>query len=244
MTPRVVLEEPDWGEGYGGDVKSPDLSPLGDRIIVLASTPDRVTSYIWEFEIPESDPVETWSWDVLFTIEGIDWLRRPLYGLSDEQERIYFDTDYKMFYIQKDPDTHVWSPNPVLIAEDAQQPDAIGLWDYGSGLREVLAYSSRDIITILDVDACTGLVTPGSGFRCIVVDGIEGWRASTFTTSTKGPLPALLYLYQVNKPYWGNSIRECNLVKALLEGGESCHRTVLEAVRSKTRIVVGLDSAD
>ncbi len=244
MTPRVVLEEPLWGEDYGGNILGPDLSPSGDRIIVSARTPDEVTSYIWEFEIPESDPVEPWSWNTLFTTDGIGRINRPLYGLSNERERIYFSQNFKLLYIQRNPDSLVWSQNPVLIAEGEGYSDAIGLWNYGEGLREVLAYQHSQMITILDVDACTGSIPPDSGFRCTVVDGIEGFNGITFSTFAEGPLPALLYLYNVDKRFYGYSIRECNLEQALLEGGESCYRTVHEAVRSKTRIIIGVDSAD
>jgi len=245
MTPRVLLEQPDdFSVGFG------DLSPTGDKIIVSASS-EHPTGYIWEFEIPQSGMVEPENWNVLFTLEDDAGIMNPLYGLSDEQERIYFQYDWpdiKLVYIQKDPGSADWSQNPVLIAEDDSLfpgSGAIGLWDYGSGLREVLAAGSWDTIKIFDIDTCAGSIPPGSGDACIVVDGIEGWgpRGISFTTFTQGPLPALLSLYDLALPNMLLSIRECNL-DTLMAGSESCYRTVIEGFKDPKRDVYNLDSAD
>lgn len=253
LMPRVILEEPDWGTD-GGNVYSPDLSPSGDSVIVSAYQPGEVVGYIWEFVIPdpESGPVEAWNWDVVFSLErdleeGLErgTLHYPHYGLRED--RIYFGfVDYSgrnLAYIQKD--SNGWSQEPVIIAtrEEGLGPSGIGLWDYGYGEREVLAYphayGDSDTIEILDVDVCTGLEPEGF---CVVVDTIEGFDQANFTTFAEGPLPALMYLYDENMDNAWYSIRECNLESAIV--GDSCYRTVIDVIMSDKQTISFIDSAD
>lgn len=249
LTPRLLLEEP---EDFG-NVFSPDLNLTGDKVIVSAYETGEVKGYIWEFDIPESGSVAIEDVRVLATLEvdeanGLEHatFHKPLYGLSDQHQRIYFSynsPDRKLSYIEKVTD-NLWS-EPTLITEREDGdlgPGSVGLWDFGIGLREVLAFSNTvngiDMIEILDVDACAD----DTG-NCVVVDGIEGWESASFTTFTEGQLPALLYLFDVDARNVGYSIRECDLTAAL-ESTDGCYRTVISGIKDPKRTLYGVDSAD
>lgn len=253
LVPRVLMVAPE----EMGNVFRPDLSPSGDRVIVSAYTPREIIGYIWEFEIPdpESGPVE--EWDVLFTQEAdeelglaVGTLHYPHYGLDDQRNRIYFGFDYpdhKLAYIEQNPSTGVWSKEATLITELEKGigPRAIGLWGFGDGVKEVIASSryidGSRIIGVFDIDACASTVPPGVGDDCIIADGIEGWiHGISFTTHTEGPLPALLYIYDVDVKKVGYEIRECDLTLP----GDLCYRTVIEGIVNRTRTVYSVDSAD
>ena len=143
-------------------------------------------------------------------VQGIDHatFHHPLYGLNDQRERIYFGYDYpdrKLAFVEKGM-FGLWS-EPVLIAErydGVLEPGSVGLWDFGSGLglREVLTFSTtvsgNGPIEILDVDACV----EGVG-DCIVLDGIEGWTGTSFTTFTEGQLPYSVVPFRCGHPQRG-----------------------------------------
>ena len=248
LAPRLLLEEP---ENFG-NAFHPDLNLTGDKVIISAYELGEVRGYIWEFDIPESGSVAMEDVRVLTTLEvdeeqGLDHatFHGPLYGLSDQRERIYFGYDYpdrKISYIEKVTD-NLWS-EPTLITErqdGALEPGSVGLWDFGTGPKEVLARSYTedgiDFIEILDVDACANNVGD-----CVIVDGIEGWDRSSFTTFTEGQLPALLYLFDVDARNVGYSIRECDL--SILQSGGTCYRTVISGIKDPKRSLYGVDSAD
>jgi len=255
LTPKIVLRQSDFVAGVSG----PQLSPDGNRFIVSAYETDGVRGYIWEFNIPESGAVAI---DDIRELARLDVNEDPvetagfsdlLYGLSDQHERIYFNYDYpdrKIGYIEKGMDG--WS-KPVLILEYPDiyppwpsAPEAVGLWDFGSGLKEVLsiptAYGGNGPILILDVDAC---VESKVLEDCVVLDSIQGFQSTSFTTRTEGQLPALLYRYVAvarnRNVFW--SIRECNLSVAL-DSADTCYRTVIEASKDTKRDIWGIDSAD
>ena len=249
LTPRLILQEP---ENFG-NVFAPDLSPAGDEIIVSAYETGEGQGYIWEFDIPENGTVATEEdVRVLTTLtanetQGLEYatFHSPLYGLIDQPQRVYFGYDYpdrKISYIEKGAGD-VWSA-PTLIAErwDGDLgPGSVGLWDFGSGLREVLAFSNIvngiDMIEVLDVDACV------QGSENCVVEGIEGWESASFTTFTEGQLPALLYLFDVDARNVGYSIRECDLTSTL-NSSTTCFRTVIDGIRNPKRTLYGVNSAD
>ncbi|MGB5291830.1 MAG: hypothetical protein WBN41_10325 [Lysobacterales bacterium] len=248
LAPRLLLEEP---ESFG-NVFHPDLNLTGDKVIISAYELGEVRGYIWEFDIPESGPVAMEDVRVLTTLEvdedqGLDHatFHGPLYGLSDQRERIYFGYDYpdrKFSYIEKVTD-NLWS-EPTLITErwdGALDLGSVGLWDFGNGSKEVLArsYTEDDIdfIEILDVEACTS-----NEGDCVIINGIEGWDRSSFTTFTEGQLPALLYLFDVETQNVGYSIRECDL--SILQSGGTCYRTVISGIKNSKRSLYGVDSAD
>ena len=249
LSPRVILLEPDNVSSIG----AADLSPDGNKVIVTAHETDQVRGYIWEFDIPESGVAEIGD---IRELARLDVNEDPVenatfhnirYGLSDQSERVYFSYGYpdrRISYIEKGTDG--WS-EPVLIAERPNGdlgPGAVGLWDFGSGLKEVLTFSTtisgNGPIEILDVEACV----EGVG-DCVVLDYIDGWVGTSFTTFTEGQLPALLYLYvaEARTRHKVFSIRECGL-DAALESPDACNRTVIDGIKDAKRTIYGVDSAD
>ncbi|MEJ2385394.1 MAG: hypothetical protein P8Y54_13560, partial [Xanthomonadales bacterium] len=251
LAPRVLLEEPvDFGNIY-----DPDLSPDGEKFIVSAYESGETEGYIWEFDIPDSGPVAIGAGrEVAHLVTNDQGLEQatfygPLYGLSDQRKRVYFGFDYpdrKFAFVEELPDGS-WSA-PVLVAERAEgdiSPGSIGLWDFGDGLKEVMALSrstgGNGAIEILDIDSCVD--NPGAD-GCVVLDNIVGWRSASFTTITDdGPLPAMLYLFDVDARNVGYSIRECKLDIAYLSDNE-CYRTVIDGIKNPQRTLYGVDSAD
>jgi hypothetical protein len=228
-------------------------------VIVSVDGPEDEGGYIWEFEIPEDGPVAFEDVSELLFLdisENPDLVsgtpRTPLYGLSDEHQRIYFNYYTGSYpytrnpsYIQKNGEE--WDA-PILIVQRPGGTRGLGSvmeWDYDNTgvFREVIAYTTEvdgiDQIEILDVDECVET----AGQNCVVVDGIEGWDGASFTTRTEGQLPALLYLYDVDARNVGCSIRECDLTAAM-NAPDTCYRTVIEGIKDRSRSLWGVDSAD
>lgn len=254
IVPRVIFQEP---VGYGS-IMQPDLHPDGNKVIVSAFQVGEEEGWIWEFNIPDADSGPAQNFEILAHRNVSDDAEQrfgdfmqPLYGMSLMPERVYFGLftgssyPYKtdLLYIEKDTETSSWS-EPVLIRQGLDGdlgPGSMAEWEYDQelGVREVMAYTNTidgtDFIEILDVEECVNNTD-----RCVVVDGIEGWDGPQFTTFTEGPLPALLYLYDVDVHNVGYSIRECELTSL----PDCPYRTVIDGIKNPKRTLFGVDSAD
>jgi hypothetical protein len=259
MIPRTLVVEPDnWGNLY-----APDLSPDGTRIVASTYEAGEVMGYLVEYEIPQQDEFEGpgeiafADGQVIFqlaasdTVAGHAAIGRPLYGLRNDRERVYFRFDYpeRVFaYVERDP-VYGWadySTDYTVVATRSGGGDlsAVGFWaDYREVLARRATVDGFDFVEILDPDACEATIPAGTAADCIVIgqgDGIEAWGAISFTTRTEGSLPALLYLYDVDARNVGYSIRECDPSLAEV----SCHVTLYEGVKDPKRTYYGVDSAD
>jgi hypothetical protein len=251
LVPRLLLEEP-WNFG---NIYHPDLSPDGDSFIVAAYESGETEGYIWEFDIPGDGPVDIDNKrEVAYLIPseagGLEnaTFHGPLYGLMNQPNRVYFGYDYpdrKYAYVELNDGSR---PTPVQVAERFEghlDPGSIGLWDFGDGVKEVMSLSGsvhgNGAIEILDVDAC---VANPDGDDCVILDSIQGSGTTSFATrSNSGPLPILLYMYDVDARNVGYSIRECVLNDEYQSSG-SCYRTVIDGIKDPTRTLYGVDSAD
>jgi len=247
LEPRVLLVEPEGWENF----ETPDLSPDGERFVVQArfSKDEGAAAYIFEYEIPESGPVNPKDHELVVALNANEleldsvYASRPTYGVVSNGDRVYFGYGHSprnLAYVEKNsPENWNSEAEPVLVVtrEDGQGgPGDVGLWFDG---REVVArldeVDGLESIEILDVDACVA-----GEVGCVLVDGIEAVQVGSFTTFTEGPLPALLYLYDVDARLVGYEIRECDL----MQSPETCSRTVIPGIKDRTRTLQFVDAAD
>ena len=242
LEPRVVLVEPDVWSNF----EVPDLSPDGERFIVGTTSLDNKTAYIFEYEIPDSGVLDPFDNELVIELDaekfGLDriYASRPTYGILSDGDRVYFGYGHpqrNLAYVEKDTEG-CWKEEQQLVVTrpDGQGgPGDVGIWFDG---REVVARLDEidgfESIEILDVEAC---VAGSEG--CVLADGIEAVQVGSFTTFTAGPLPALLYLYDVDARLVGYEIRECNL-----EQLPDCYRTVYPGIKDRSRTLHYVDSAD
>jgi len=247
LEPRVLLVEPEGWENF----ETPDLSPDGERFVVQArfSEDEGAAAYIFEYAIPETGPIDPGNHELVVALDadelGLDsvYASRPTYGVVSGGDRVYFGYGHSprnLAYVEKNsPENWNSEAEPVLVVtrEDGQGgPGDVGLWFDG---REVVArldeVDGLESIEILDVDACVA-----GEVGCVLVDGIEAVQVGSFTTITEGPLPALLYLYDVDARLVGYEIRECDLTQP----PASCGRTVIPGIKDRTRTLQFVDAAD
>ncbi len=205
ISPDLLL---DVGDGApAGLVASPELSPMGDRVVFtgVGLVGGLLYFFMDEMEIHCAPLCRDRVFESWQDANGDGFKpNSPHYSL--EKERIYFELiDHpirRLVFIDKDING-AWSTEPTLIMDDHEDgrygPGSVGYWDHdGDGYaQEVIAHEREFIdgyetIEILDVEACVA----GSPDCVLTRDDeeivIEGYGPS-FNSFSDGP-PDLLFL--------------------------------------------------
>jgi len=265
LTSTLLVQAPEVDGIRDGTLGSPDLSPMGDRVVFRGS--NNVDNHFIDeiiIDCASNPQCRQRIFETQPDSNGDDvYLADPHYSL--EKERVYFELGHpnkKVVFIEKedgnwpalnyDSDPSL-SSDPTLIldgAGDVLHLKSVGLWDHDGDnfAQEVIAVTRRitsdfDSIEILDVEVCLKTDSASSG-SCVVIGmgsdsgTIEGntLLPASFTSFNENP-PALLLRKYIGRKNEAGSIREFNL-------NNLSERIVVNAVKDRKKGIFSVDSAD